>query len=251
MSKMTKSLLAASVMAATFASGSALAEVSMNIGATSNYIWRGVSQSGNAAAVSGGIDYGHESGFYAGMWTSSLGGADADTTDTADNSSQGFPETDLYLGFGGEAAGIGYDVGYIMYMYSPAEDSDFSEVYGSASYEMFSAGFALTTGSDTDDEDGTAEAFIEGDQYVWVGAEFPVQEDITIGLTYGSYMFEDDGEADAELDYSHYQLAVTKSAGDFGDVTLAYDATDMDDDEATEGYKEDAGLFSISWTKSF
>jgi hypothetical protein len=100
------------------------------------------------------------------------------------------------------------------------------------------------------DGDGTAEAYIEGDLYSYISASFPLEDDYSVGATFGSYAFEDDGVAGAELDYTHYQLSVTKSAGDYGDVTLAYDANDMDDNPAT-AYKEDAGRISVSWSKSF
>ncbi len=41
---------------------------SANIGVVSNYMWRGVTQTGDQAAVQGGLDVAHESGFYAGTW---------------------------------------------------------------------------------------------------------------------------------------------------------------------------------------
>jgi len=46
----------------------ASAEVSANVSVVSNYLFRAVSQTGGATAVQGGLDYGHESGFYAGAW---------------------------------------------------------------------------------------------------------------------------------------------------------------------------------------
>jgi hypothetical protein len=55
---------------------SALAEgpwdFSANIGAVSNYMWRGVTQTGDGAAVQGGLDVAHESGFYIGTWASNI-----------------------------------------------------------------------------------------------------------------------------------------------------------------------------------
>lgn len=239
MKKMTKSLVAASVLAATtLVSGTAMAEVSMNIGATSNYVWRGVSQTGDDSAISGGIDYAHESGFYVGAWTSSLGGNNAGS------------ELDYYAGFGGAFGEIGYDVNVTAITYPQYEDSDFTELGASVSYSMFTLGLNTTIASDVEDVDGSAEEFIEGDLYTYVSAAFPLDNDYTIGATIGNYAYDDDGEGGTELDYVNYQLSVTKSAGDFGDVTLAYDATDRDDNDATD-YLEDAGLFSISWSKSF
>lgn len=44
-------------------------EVSGNIGATSNYIWRGMTQTLDKGSVNGGLDLSYE-GFYAGTWAS-------------------------------------------------------------------------------------------------------------------------------------------------------------------------------------
>ena len=43
-------------------SGAANAALEANIGATSNYLWRGVTQSSDDGAISGGLDYSHDSG---------------------------------------------------------------------------------------------------------------------------------------------------------------------------------------------
>ena len=56
----------------TLISFSASAEVSMNLGVTSNYMWRGVTQSDDGVAISGGIDYANDNGFYAGVWTGNV-----------------------------------------------------------------------------------------------------------------------------------------------------------------------------------
>ncbi len=242
MSKMTKTLVAGAVLAAsTLVSGAAMAEVSMNVGATSNYIWRGVTQSADDSAISGGIDYSHESGFYAGAWLSSLGGAATDAPGT---------EFDYYAGFGGAYGDISYDVSLAAITYPQIDKWDFTELGASVSYTNFTLGVNSTIASDVEDVAGSGEMFIEGDLYTYLSASFPLQNDYSVGVTYGSYQFADDGEGGADLNYTHYQLSVTKSAGDFGDVTLAYDANDMDDDTATD-YKEDSGKFTVSWSKSF
>ena len=53
-------------------SGAANAAVEANIGATSNYVWRGVTQTNDDAAISGGVDYSDESGVYVGAWASDV-----------------------------------------------------------------------------------------------------------------------------------------------------------------------------------
>ena len=99
--------VAAAVSSATF-SGAALAQLSGNVGLTSEYFFRGLAQSGGSA-VSGGLDYAAESGFYVGTWASTINFASAEGSGT---------EVDLYAGFGGEAGSVGYDIGAIYYWYS-------------------------------------------------------------------------------------------------------------------------------------
>jgi len=86
----TGMLTAASViaMSAAFADDAAKGpwDISANVGAVSNYIWRGVTQTGDQAAVQGGFDVAHESGFYIGTWASNIdwdnGAQDVSTTVT-------------------------------------------------------------------------------------------------------------------------------------------------------------------------
>ncbi|MDH5710711.1 MAG: TorF family putative porin, partial [Gammaproteobacteria bacterium] len=102
-----KKTLMVSAIAAALTSGNVLAEASVNVAATTNYLWRGVTQSTDTASVSGGIDWSDASGLYMGLWSGSLVGG---------------TETDLYAGFAGEAGGLGYDVGVISYQYTQDPD---------------------------------------------------------------------------------------------------------------------------------
>jgi len=210
-------IIAASLLASasTMGSGVALAasDITANIGVTSNYIWRGVAQGNDIAAVSGGVDYAHKSGAYVGIWTSNL-----------DNSQY---EQDIYAGYAFDAGPVGLDVGYIKYMYTVgAVQADFDEVYVNASYEMFSAGLALTTDTEAGGPDSNT--------YIYVGAEFEVKKGLTVGLTYGDYDFDAPGG-----DYSHFQVSLSKD-----EITIAYDDNDI------AGDLGDARL-SVSWSKSF
>ncbi|MCU7795949.1 MAG: TorF family putative porin [Candidatus Thiodiazotropha sp. (ex Myrtea spinifera)] len=233
--KMNKLALACGV-AMLGLSSVAVAEVSMNIGATSNYIFRGVTLSGDSAAISGGVDWSAESGLYAGAWASNLAGA-------------GDYELDLYGGYSGEAAGFGYDVGLIYYTYPSDLDADYAELYGNGSWNFLTFGLAYTVSSDVDDTPA-AEAFIDGDLYYYVGASFDLEQDYSIALTLGRQTFEDDGVGGAELDYTHYQIDLTKSAGDFGDVTLSLSDTDLTDTDPNAGGDSDPRFF-VSWSKGF
>ena len=62
----------ATLLVAAVAAPSHAGEWSANAAMTNNYIWRGLTQTENEAAIQGGIDYSHESGFYAGTWVSNV-----------------------------------------------------------------------------------------------------------------------------------------------------------------------------------
>ncbi len=92
---------------------SAHAQLTGNLGLTSDYRFRGISQSQNAPAVQGGVDYAHESGLYIGNWNSSV-------------SSQVYTngagvESDLYAGYKKDVyKGLTLDIGSYNYFYPRA-----------------------------------------------------------------------------------------------------------------------------------
>lgn len=229
MKNIAKGFLAVSVLTVSaLGSVNAIAEFSGNIGATSNYVWRGLTQSNNGPAISGGLDYANESGFYVGTWTSSI-----DWSNYGDGPAY---ELDLYAGFGTEVAGIGLDIGAIQYMYPIHEtkygyEADFNEVYVGASWEMLSAKYSYS--SDFVNSGDSA-------YYFEVGFDYPLAEDMSLGLHAG----KSDGDFfDGGFDYMDYSVSLSK-----GDFTFAYMDTDLssDDSEDDSDYK-----FVVSWGTSF
>lgn len=104
---------------------------------TSDYRFRGVSQSDEGMAVQGGITVSHESGFYVGTWGSNLAG-----WGTFGGANM---ELDLIAGY---KFGIGegtLDTGLVWYMYpSGADTTDFAELYAKLSGSV--GGLGLTAG---------------------------------------------------------------------------------------------------------
>ena len=195
MKKLNVLALSAAIAAASLTTtGTAVADVTANVGAASNYLWRGTSLSNEGAAVSGGVDYSHASGAYAGVWQSSEG-------------LSGSAETDLYVGFSGEAEGISYDVGYVSFMYPQTDPAaDFAEIYFSAGYEF--AEFYYAKSSDL--ELGTG----EGSDYMTLTLSHD-----KFSFTYGDYSFDD-----SSYDYTHYDLGVALT----DELSLTYSKNDMD-----------------------
>ena len=100
------------------ASVSSYAGVSANVSFTTDYIWRGMTQS-DGPAVQGGFDYEADSGFYAGFWGSNVNF----------NNGNG-QELDYYAGYGFSLGDVGVDVGYITYDYPDSNpDLKFEEIY--------------------------------------------------------------------------------------------------------------------------
>jgi uncharacterized protein (TIGR02001 family) len=97
--------------------------VSGSVGLTTDYRFRGVSQTDKEMAVQGGVTVTHESGFYVATWGSNLSG-----WGTFGGSNM---ELDLVGGYSTEiTSGLKVDVGLTWYMYpGGASDTDFAEPY--------------------------------------------------------------------------------------------------------------------------
>ena len=231
--------LAVAVGALTLA-GAASAEFSANIGATNNYLFRGVTQTNDQPAIQGGLDYAHDSGFYVGTWASNV-----------EFSGQNGAEIDLYGGFANSFDnGLGYDVGLIYYAYpndnkAAFKDINFAEIYGSLSYEWFEAGLAYTFESQA--TKGPGVAFVDGDLYYYAAVGFEVAPTWTVGGTIGYYDFKEDGSGANEISYTHFNLDVGKSAGDYGDFTFSLSWAD----DTASGLTDDDMLVVVSWGKTF
>ena len=148
---LTLGLLAASV---------AHAEVSGTLTLTSDYLFRGITQTDEKPALQGGLEWAHDSGVYAGAWGSSISWlSDSDP----DISSQ--VELDAYLGIRGDFgdSGVGWDVGAVHYWYPgsyPAgfNKADTTELYAGLSWSVLGAkySYAVTDLFGIPDSDGSS-----------------------------------------------------------------------------------------------
>ncbi len=84
--------------------------LSYNVGAVTDYRYRGISQSRLKPALQGGVDFAHQSGLYLGAWASTIHWI-------RDGGGHGSLELDLYGGYKGNAGPVAYDVGVLRYQY--------------------------------------------------------------------------------------------------------------------------------------
>lgn len=190
----------------------ALADTSANVGVATNYIWRGVTQNDDRAAISGGLDFTSASGFYAGTWASNVDFGEA-----------GY-ELDGYLGFGGETGGFSYNVGYIYYAYPLYDDSDFSEIGVAFGFGGLTVGVNYQVDADFSDENYL---------YSNLDYSFDLGDDFAGSIYYGNYDLQADGG-----DFAHFGVSLSK--GEFG---FALDKNDID--------LADDVRVTISWTHEF
>ena len=135
---MSKKSLIAAAAAAVF--GAALpavsyADVAFNVGAVTDYRYRGISQTRLKPAVQGGVDF-TSGGLYLGAWASSIKWVE-------DFGGDASVEIDLYGGYKGDIIKdtLTYDVGVLTYQYPgnklkpiTGADADTTEIYGALTY---------------------------------------------------------------------------------------------------------------------
>jgi uncharacterized protein (TIGR02001 family) len=119
-------LLALAATAPTLAqdSGSGLS-LSANAALVTDYRFRGISLSDKDAAIQGGFDVSHESGFYVGTWGSSIEPYGSGTGGMSEL------ELDIYAGYAGSIGDLSTDIGVLAYTYPGSDDTHYIEAYGS------------------------------------------------------------------------------------------------------------------------
>lgn len=192
--------------------------LSANVGFTTDYVFRGISQTSGNPAIQGGIDYGHSSGLYAGIWGSNVSWI----TDFGATGSASL-ELDTYFGFRNSLASeFSYDVGFIRYnypgSYTPAAGTvkaDTDEIYGAIGYKWITAKYSHGLGKFLTVSDAA------GTNYVEINASIPLGDTgITLGAHAGKQTYKGTAAdalaaAGTSATYSDYKLTVAKDIGGY------------------------------------
>lgn len=130
MNKIQKSIVAACSVLSAFTLGQAqAAQLSANASVTTNYVFRGVTQTDDGPAIQGGLDYNHENGLYAGAWAS--------------NMEEGL-EIDVYAGFTKSInPDVNIDLGLLFYNYTDDVYADTNEIKISGSFKMVNLAYYI------------------------------------------------------------------------------------------------------------
>lgn len=211
-----------SVLALTLALPAVAQEASpltFNIGAVSDYRYRGISQTRLKPALQGGLDYALPAGFYVGAWASTIkwvkdAGGDADA------------EIDIYGGYKAEVApGLTLDVGLLQYVYPSHKlgiSPDTLEVYGALSFGPVTAKYSHSTTHLF----GFADSKNSG--YLDVSANF----DVGSGLTLTPHVGHQTVRRNAAASYTDYSLTLAK---DLSGLVASVAVVGTDADKSTYG----------------
>ncbi|HEU4618020.1 MAG TPA: TorF family putative porin [Gammaproteobacteria bacterium] len=224
-------LYAAGVLIALASGVSRAGDLTANAAVTNNYIWRGLTQTENGAAVSGGLDYAAENGFYIGTWVSNVSFAPGDAFSY---------ENDIYFGYSGGDK-VKYDVGYLYYNYDDLADTDFGEIYGKLNVGGFGA--SLYALANTQLEEGPGQDFGFGQAlYFSIDYSLGLKNDVSLGLHAGRYS-GDFNEAFNVVpdDYTDYNISLSK-----GGFTFMVSDTDLDS-KVPDGLDNGSVKFVVSY----
>ena len=179
--------------------------LSFNIGAVSEYRYRGISQTRLKPALQGGIDYADPSGFYVGTWGSTIkwikdAGGDADV------------EVDFYGGYKAELSkGLTVDVGVLQYLYPSNKlnpSANTLELYGALSFGPVTAKYSHSTTNLFGFTDS------KGSGYFDVSANF----DLGDGMTLTPHVGHQTVKHNSAASYTDYSLTLAK---DFSGLVLS------------------------------
>jgi len=211
-------------------------EFTGNVALTTDYVFRGITNSDENFAIQGQFDATHSSGAYIGTWASNVNFGEDNTVDPGDRANI---EIDVYVGYASEIKDFGYEVFATRYIYpGTGQDPTTGKDHQYYDYHEFSLAlsYSLPIGTEFGVQydyaphwagDGTGEA----DNYLFsVGHD--LGDGLSIGASVGRQEFRDDNAANNYNgfdDYTYYGANVSYSINDF---TLALDFSDTTIEDA-------------------
>ena len=188
--------------------------LSFNASLTSDYRYRGISQSRLKPALQGGVDYALPAGFYIGAWGSTIKWI-------KDAAGDANVEIDLYGGYKGEIAkDLGYDVGVLQYVYPGAKtpawdlvykDPNTTELYGAVTFGPATAKVSYALTNLFGNFDFTNNKKSSGSVYLDLSAAFEVGAGVSLAPHVGYQKVKNIANAS----YTDYSLTAAKDFSGF------------------------------------
>ena len=208
------------------------ASLTGSLALTSDYAFRGLTQTNRDPALQGGLEFASASGFYVGTWGSNISWL-SDGQDSVSSSL----EVDGYAGYRGTwGDAVSYDVGLLYYWYPgsyPAgfTDPDTLEGYFSVGWSIFTLKYSHAF-TDLFGIDGA-----NGSGYL----DLALSQGFAESWTFDAHVGHQRVDGFSDLDYTDWSLAITRDLGNGFGVTLAYVDTNADKDFYTNAFGKYVG----------
>ena len=208
----------------------AASPLTFNIGAVSDYRYRGISQTKLHPAVQGGADYA-QGPFYVGTWLSTIDWVKDTGKAVGVDSGDAPVEWDLYGGTKGDIIKdtLSYDVGVLAYVYLGEKfhnvglsNPDTGEFYGALTYGVFTGKVSISATPLF----GMPKS--KGSQYYDLSANFDLGSGFTLTPHIGYQNISGSVAKAAGASYSDYSITLGKDFGKGLSASLAVIATDAD-----------------------
>lgn len=228
------------------------AGTSGNITITSDYVFRGVTQTNQDPALQGGFEFASDKGLYGGAWGSNISWLSDLSIDAAPISSS--LELDVYGGYRGQFnETVSYDVGVLYYWYpgdfpSGFNSADTTEVYAGISIAASEAvSLSAKYSHAVSDLFGYTDS--SGSGYLDLGASWALADDWSLSAHVGKQWIQ----GNRAFEYTDWKLGVSKGLANGFSVGVAYTGTDADDALYLNphGKKIAGDAFAVTIAKSF
>jgi uncharacterized protein (TIGR02001 family) len=208
--------------------------LAFNAAVTTDYRYRGISQSRLKPAVSAGADFAHKSGLYAGVWGSTIKWIKDDGIKAGVGSAGSDLELDIYGGYKGNVTkDIGFDVGLLQYVYPSnsykkitGASANTTELYGALTMGPVTAKYSHSV-SNLFGFAGTG-VNSKGSGYLDVTANF----DLGNGWSVSPHIGHQKVKNFSLASYTDYSVAVNKDLGNGFVITGAVVGADSGKDAA-------------------
>lgn len=198
---------------------------SANVTLTSDYAYRGISQTDERPAIQGGFNFEHDSGFYAGLWGSSISWLHDMSEGGAPSSSL---ELDISGGYKRQFGDFGLDAGLLYYYYPGSYKSSWKQANGMTephTLEGYLGGswkfLSLKYSHSFTDLFGAPDT--RNSKYVDFSVAYPLMDKLTLDGHFGRQFITGSGGS-----YNDWKLGATFSYQGF-DFGLHYVDTNIDD----------------------
>lgn len=196
-----------------------------NLAVTSDYVFRGITQTDFKPALQGGLDYAFgDSGFYVGVWASNVDFVDNDGPDV---------EVDSFIGFNTDVSeSLNLDFSVVHYAYLGERDAygslDYNEFFGKLTYDEMVT-FTVAYASDYSNLDYSS-------LYFNLAGEWEIGNELSLNASVGHSDFSDGNGS-----YNDWTIGISRQFGPVN-AALGYFDTNIDGGKASDALVLTLGL---------